>query len=370
MKKILIVTLPIGLNYGGIMQAFALQKTLKSLGYNAETTNTRGSLGKALLKQIPGTTYLAGKFSPNYYRTISLERMKMSHTSSFIEKYIDYTPFWKAAIQANLWHYSTIIVGSDQVWRKDYAYLPHNFLKFNPLGRNNKISYAASFGKDHINDYSSDMLHSINKLAHKFDAISVREESGKAICKNYWEIDAVSHVDPTLLVHCVEYRDLLRNRVIGIGSSGQLFKYVLDVSDSKNEIVSMTKAALNLSDFEIITGDNDELKPLPPVTEWLASFDNASFVVTDSFHGCVFSIIFNKPFIAIGNKDRGLARFTSLLKTFELEDRLVSSPDEITEDLVKATIDWDKVNRIIKKERSRSLAYLKQHLGPPKDVKS
>ena len=75
----------------------------------------------------------------------------------------------------------------------------------------------------------------------------------------------------------------------------------------------------------------------PSVTKWLRAFVDADFVITDSFHGCVFSIIFNKPFVAIGNKGRGLARFESLLKMFGLEDRLNSSQ-------LTTEIDWESVN--------------------------
>lgn len=108
---------------------------------------------------------------------------------------------------------------------------------------------------------------------------------------------------------------------------------------------------------------------MPKVEQWLKSFRDAEYVVTDSFHGTVFSIIFNKPFITIGNKSRGLARFTSLLSTFGLEHRLISSPNDIDSKLVSASIGWAPVNRIITKERQRSLNYLSRHLSAIKGAK-
>ena len=83
---------------------------------------------------------------------------------------------------------------------------------------------------------------------------------------------------------------------------------------------------------------------------------------TDSFHGTAFSIIFNKPFIVVANTDRGAARFTSVLKVFGLEDRLVSNVAEVTPGLLRKKIDWKSVNSKISQERQRSETYLRQHL--------
>jgi len=99
------------------------------------------------------------------------------------------------------------------------------------------------------------------------------------------------------------------------------------------------------------------------VCQWLKSFIDAEYVVTDSFHGCVFSIIFNKPFIAIGNKDRGMARFNSLLKMFNLEDRLISSADELADKLLLSKINWASINYKIIKERKKSNDFLQKNLG-------
>ena len=99
-----------------------------------------------------------------------------------------------------------------------------------------------------------------------------------------------------------------------------------------------------------------------PVEKWLRAFYDAEFVITDSFHACVFSIIFNKPFIVYGNKERGYARFESLLNLFALEDRLVSSPYEVNKAL-QATIDWNRVNSIRKQMKEKSLSFLAKNLN-------
>lgn len=100
----------------------------------------------------------------------------------------------------------------------------------------------------------------------------------------------------------------------------------------------------------------------PPVEEWIRGFIDTEFVITDSFHGTVFSIIFNKPFISIANKSRGLTRFESLLKLFQLEDRLIFSYKDLNLNGFKE-IDWKKVNAILKREREKSKLFLEKYLS-------
>lgn len=100
----------------------------------------------------------------------------------------------------------------------------------------------------------------------------------------------------------------------------------------------------------------------PSVESWLQAFLGAGFVVTDSFHGTVFSILFNKPFIAIGNSGRGMARFESLLSQFGLEERLVKSPGEVSPALLQSQINWDSVNQKRKALAEEGQAFLKSQL--------
>ena len=97
-----------------------------------------------------------------------------------------------------------------------------------------------------------------------------------------------------------------------------------------------------------------------PVEQWLRSFDDADFVLTDSFHGCVFSIIFRKQFLAIGNKERGLNRFQSLLTLFSLQDRLILSPDKYKNNL--SSIHYDQVQAQLQSLQTQSLSFLKTNL--------
>jgi polysaccharide pyruvyl transferase WcaK-like protein len=110
-------------------------------------------------------------------------------------------------------------------------------------------------------------------------------------------------------------------------------------------------------------GRNDIYDCVFPAPEkWIRGFMDAQFVITDSFHGTVFSILFNKPFISIANKVRGLTRFTSLLKLFHLEDRLIFSSEDFVPENLKE-IDWDRTNAILNQEKEKSMQFLKKNLN-------
>jgi|SRR5690554_1623836 len=101
---------------------------------------------------------------------------------------------------------------------------------------------------------------------------------------------------------------------------------------------------------------------MPAVQDWLASFANAKFVVTDSFHGMVFSIVFGKPFIVISNKDRGAARFESLLKKLNASDKLIDSTSVLMSGLVKINEIKSLDFRNLELEKEKSLFFLKDYL--------
>lgn len=373
--KALIITLPLGTNYGGIMQAHALQAIIKSMGIHADTTTatrrSRLSYAKHILySAIRHRTLIADGRSVNGYVT----RL----TRKFVRKNI-MTSNLSVGGEAP-YELSAVIVGSDQVWRESYVNVPNYMFDFLPDDKKvRRLSYAASFGTEDLSQYGDKLIKTTARLAKKFDGISVREDSGVDIAKKYWGISAEQHVDPTLLLDKKEYLKLITEDKNNLTeSTGNLFTYVLDNSSDKQSIVNKVAKAQNLQPFSIMPKKNPTLLEwikhkedfvLPRVTQWLKSFQDAEFVITDSFHGCAFSIIFNKPFIAIGNRQRGMARFTSLLKLFGLEDRLVADASEVTEELLKSKIDWKKVNEKIKSEQVRSFNYLSKHLNNPKEDK-
>lgn len=363
MKKVLqnggirIVTHALGHNYGGIMQAYALQKILLVVSQNVATATfmKRSSLSyvkQSILSSIQRQAVVVC--------SRSIDKHIAGSNFKFIDKYIN-------TVDTNHLRFARLLItGSDQVWRKSYVDVSKYMFGTIPDKSNAKrISYAASFGTEDLSEYGAELIATTANLAKKFDGISVREDSGVDIAKKYWGVDAEQHVDPTLLLDREEYMSLITEDENNLKeSAGNLFVYVLDENSDKQSIINKVAIVRNLQPFSIMPKKNPTIIEwlrrkedfvLPRVTQWLKSFKDAEFVITDSFHGCAFSIIFNKPFIAIGNKQRGVARFTSLLKLFSLEDRLVADASEVTEELLKSTYEeiWAKY-RVVMDQTSRN----------------
>ena len=245
------------------------------------------------------------------------------------------------------------IVGSDQVWRREYNNdLYAMYLSFaKNIGL--KISYAASFGIDYWN-YSEEQTRKCAILAKQFKAISVREESGIKLCNDYLGVDAVNVLDPTLLLQKEEYENLCVS--VEKPNEPTLYAYILDINQEKREILSKIAAEKNLV-LKIVQADNNAILTVP---QWIAMFRDAEFIVTDSFHGTLFSIIFRKDFLTIGNKGRGMSRFTSILSKVGLEERLVN--DFSTDFQTKPEINWSATEKLLEREIEKSYEFLKRYL--------
>lgn len=265
---------------------------------------------------------------------------------------------------------NTVLVGSDQNWNRymseavgDFWFLDfvHNDKK--------KISYASSFGFD---AYQRDK-ESCKRTAHflkKFDAVSVREKSGVDICKNYLGTDAECVLDPVFLCE-MDYYEKLILRSQKQNPNNFIFMYILDIED-KEDVLQNISFDLNLQSVYVTDAYDNELKlknwTLPvernvSVEDWLNYVKSSKFVITDSYHGVCFSILFKKPFIAIINENRGAARFTSLLSLLGLMNRAVTNAKDIPNKLKKLQeIDYDEVYKILNQERNKSMNWLKKAL--------
>jgi polysaccharide pyruvyl transferase WcaK-like protein len=378
--KLGILTQPLLNNYGGLLQAFALQQKLKSLGHDTWIINR--------VYPKPGVKAKLIKVTKNiFYRYISSKKNiplsmnefenrhiygKISHfKSKFIFPVTD--KIYDTSGMNNLKElgFDAFVVGSDQVWRQVYSpCITNYFLDFAVDFKNIKrISYAASFGTSEF-EIDKDKRSLISKLAGNFDSVSVRESSGIKLCQEYLGVNAVQVLDPTMLLDINIYKKLIIDENES-ASDGTLMSYFLDTSEIKKKYIEQISKELSLTPFSTMPktkftkesiGNFDDAV-FPSVTKWLKGFDDAEFVITDSFHGCVFSILFNKPFIAIGNERRGLSRFQSLLEKFELEDRFVLDSEKIDPTLIYKKIDWDNVNMILTEERDKSIKFLLDNLN-------
>ncbi|GHT70434.1 MurB family protein [Bacteroidia bacterium] len=378
--KIGILTQPLLNNYGGLLQAFALQTILQRMGHEAWIVDRHlnMNLARKIANFVKNILYYFILGKKNLFPIWISEKQKQilaKNTSVFVNNYIQYRtkPLnSNSALRKEIERkkFDAYIVGSDQVWRPVYSpCITNYFLDFAKEYENIKrVAYAASFGVETW-EFKTKQTQVCADLIQKFDAVSVREQSGIALCKEYFNVNAVCALDPTLLLDKSEYIKLVMDAEETV-SDGKIMTYILDATSEKSSIVKKVVTQLGLNCFSVMPSKTLNNRPkdiesciFPSVTKWLRGFMDAEFVITDSFHACVFSIIFNKPFLAIGNKERGMDRFNSLLNIFDLRDMLICSLSDLKSQNIKILIDWEKVNNIISKKREESILFIKQGLS-------
>ena len=312
--KIQILTQPLLNNYGGMLQNYALQMTLKKWGHIPCTMDWFPPL-------IPVYKYLFSWLKTILFRVVGKKRFfvkrqklryRNSNFNNFADSFIEKTNCNRSIAACLSNDVDAVIVGSDQVWRPKYNYsIEDMYLKCAEKRPIKRIAYAASFGVDSW-EYTPTQTFVCRKLAKQFDAISVREESGVRLCKDYLDVDATWVLDPTLLLSKEDYLPICED--VPICNEKYLAVYVLDENEN---VTSAYEKEANKRGL-IVKKFKAGFKSTLSVPEWLAMFRDASYVVTDSFHGTVFSIIFGKEFKCIFNKKRGSARFESLIKLYNL----------------------------------------------------
>ena len=427
--KVAIFTLPLVNNYGGILQAYALQRALESYGFEAPVVNLkirqRGLFSRDYLKFLLAKLIYFKKYKNAEFSTLRY----YADTQRFIAQNIETTrEIYSPAALKRLFEqekFGACVLGSDQVFNPPYfdAFENDFSLGFAPQSCI-KIAYAASFGGESFKGARDLELHKAN-LA-KFKAISVRERNGTALCESVFGISGAAFVlDPTLLAgrevfekfissaansvkpgtaelaqrdteNCAEAdgvqiaicaasqetkaaktggaaqnlngvaadiadtafsaQDTGENAVCGANAAqkGQIFAYILDQNERKSEILKSVSEREGLGVREV----NDKANRVS-IEEWLSLIASAQLVITDSFHGCAFSILFNKPFFAFINENRGSSRFYSLFESFELQDRVIKSASDVS---LSKQVDWARVNEILSRRREASREFLISNL--------
>lgn len=372
--KIGVLTLQLHNNFGGILQAYALQRSLEKLGHSAILIDKSRyvSLG-SWYKKYPIyikrgiNRYILGK------DIIVKADVEQNRVPKAIAKYIE--PFIEKNIKriytidfSNIKErdFDVLIAGSDQIWRPQYFFskIENAYFDFAKDWDVRRIAYATSFGTEEW-EYKEEQTNNCAALLKKFNAVSVRESSAVILCNEYFGVKAEHVLDPTMLLSKEDYIKLFKD-YNAAQSDGNLFCYILDEGEEKKNIIDCIAKEKDLKPFYVNSRYEDPNAPLEeriqqPVEKWLRAFYDAEFVITDSFHACVFSIIFNKPFIVYGNKERGLARFNSLLSIFKLEERIVSTEKEALKAL-STPVDWNKVNLIHEQWKEKSISFLKDNL--------
>lgn len=358
--KIAILTLRVDNNYGGHLQRYALMQVLKEMGHEPVVLFFRSTwvhdspivrfkkATKNLIKALIGR-----KHNPVMYwkhEDYRWEELR-AFTFPFFEKNVVHSPLICSEQDLQKFvdseKFDGFVVGSDQVWRKAYTQrwgVDHFFLDFAPKGTK-RIAYAASFGLPDM-EYDDDEIKRLAELYKQFDAVSVRENSGINILDRYgWTNPHAELVlDPTLLLPVEHYLSLIKNGNTE-PSKGNMFCYILDTREEIITKINCLAEEKHLQPFFASIEGNNRMS----VEQWLRSFDDAEYVVTNSYHGIVFALIFNKPFYLIENTTRGNARFTSLMEVFHL-----TAGENYT--------DCKKINKKIASLKDYSIEFLKYSL--------
>ena len=368
MCKIALIIFPIHASHGCILQTYALKSKIEELGYevtlinrhwNAPSVFTRFKYSvKMLLNRI-----IYGVNIPLVWQD-PCNSFKLEELHSLINEYL-YPNIVDIKKESELsrvdWNnYYALIVGSDQTWRPKYVSNVFNYyLNFaETYSKPLKISYAASFGTD-CWEYDALQTEIAKSLLSKFDAVSVRESSAISLCKRYLNRESINVVDPTLLLSGDEYINKLKLSKV---SRNIVATYFLDKSVEKDRLAK--KIAINFK-LELVEVNRDMENPLAPyksqvapsMKEWLETSLSAKYVIVDSFHAMVFAILFHKQFVVVGNIERGLSRFQSILDAIGLTDRLYKEDEDIIEQITKS-IDWFCVENALSKLRKKSTDFL------------
>lgn len=376
--KIAILTQPLHYNYGGNLQNYALQKVLKDMGHDPITIDrhpspniiTKLKLGyfKRLAFSIIGgeVPEIKSYFLKNHHEWVydEINRFIVAHIKKSPRLYSDkqvHEEFKKNQFDA-------VVVGSDQCWRPIYS--PNIYTYFLDFLQNNetikKLSYAASLGTDDW-EFTLEQTEKCKKLIKEFDYLTVREKSAVNLVKEKFNVDAKFVLDPTLLLSKDDYEQLI-NGTKQSRNNG-LYTYILDESNWKNEVVKTVKNKLNLRQYSCQQEKKNlgRLK-IPSIENWINGFIDATFVITDSYHGTLFSIIFGKPFISLTNINRGASRFESILNELDLNSRLLREYDEKQIEVILSNyISYDVINEKIQKLREYSLRELKININEQHD---
>lgn len=304
-------------NYGQLLQCYALQKYLRDAGHDAYLIryDFRPDISKnpfilRCLKALnPFKLIKFISHKKHELKVISEQTKNDRHFDDFRSKYIENSEkiyLHYSELESNPPEADVYIVGSDQVWNfsfyKDISrcwnLLHAYFLDFGKA-ETKRISYAASWS---CTDLPEEIIKEIRPLLSKFNYVSVREKSGIDMCRKCEYENAELVPDPTLLLDSNDYRKLYRENNVQKSGKPYLLLYMLgNECDFDIQTAYDFAASMNL-DVVYVTGNSkiDKYKKTyATIPEWLCLVDNAEYVITNSFHCCVFSLIFNKQFAAV-----------------------------------------------------------------------
>ena len=341
-------------NYGSFLQAFSLKKNIEALGHTCDFINimpgrqldgykiTRFHKFKLLFRRLKGLDFV--------------KRFKIIYTfhSRFSKEFL---PYLGVRTGVNIRHYDVVVIGSDEVFncaqQTWFGFSPQLFGK--GLNADKVITYAASFGATTLDILQElGVKDEVAELLKNINSLSVRDENSAEVVKALTGTVPFRHVDPVLIY---DYSGLLplekRENEYMI-----VYTYPGRITDKKEINAIKTYARQHglrlISIGHYFPWCDDVIVPTP--FEVLSYFRDATCIVTDTFHGCIFSIKYNKPFVAIV-RNMNSNKLLSLLKQFGLETR-IAYDISMLQSIMDTRINYQPVNSLIGKERERSVEYL------------
>ncbi|QHE88544.1 polysaccharide pyruvyl transferase family protein [Hydrogenophaga sp. BPS33] len=379
-------------NYGAALQAYALRRWLTEQGHRASFIDYRpahiehgGRLclptSTAQLKANLKVVYLAtSAFLNRHFGHRGQQEKFERFREHFLQLYGNAAPSGDSAWRKAAQGYDLIVAGSDQIWSpsQHHGFDPNYFLAFDEALRARKISYAASFGRDQVSPEQAEQLPAL--LRH-FDAISVREASGVALVERATGHRPANVPDPTLLLS--NYTELIEQTSAPLEAfeaeeNGYVFCYGLRSPDNIRQTAELVADRL---DADILSPHNPHRRwpeigrtVHPDPGEWVALVKHARFVVTNSFHGTVFALLFKKPFVVAGltgDKATANARALNLLRAVGLEHRFAakfSAPN--VRAMMDDEIHWAHVDERLAELRDAGRAFLRRQLQAAKPLQA
>lgn len=377
MKKVGIITLNGYINYGNRLQNYALQEVLKSLGFYVETilvevnNISENNLNSGIFYKIIKLKDMKAKeiFEKIYYKIVyykqkyKIEKYNTIRTQKFINFTHNYILETNYSISNNKIpsdlnnNYDYFVTGSDQVWNPNYNKGSSiYFLAF--ATKNKRIAYAPSFGLSKI---PFEYLEKYKVFISEMSSLSVREEAGAKIIKDLTGRDATVLVDPTLLLTKEKWLTIskqasnkpknkyLLTYFLGEGIKGNSNRIKQIAYENKLEIINLA----NIKQFKTFTVDP---------SEFIDYINSSTIFLTDSFHGCVFSILLEKSFVVFDRVESSPSmnsRIDTLLSTFNLQSRKWNNIKN-NNDIID--VDYSYVAPILELERNKALEYLKEAL--------
>jgi hypothetical protein len=351
MRNAFILTLPLTRNFGGALQAFALGKVLQRLSLNVvlinKMWNTKNSLKKTIVKKIgllPIVLFFAN--AQKYYFFSFMQ--KHFHIS---KPCFDDTDLKQLNFSEN----DVLVYGSDQIWNPLIS--PGILSYFGSFARSKtniiQIAYAASFGNQKP-IFKKQLVIKIKKLLKRFQLVSVRESKGCDLAQKFFNINPKIVLDPTLLLGAEGFLEFVKKR----NCKEYCLKFFLQDSQCKSLIFKSITTKFGLEHKEYVQSSHltlfSKLKSLPiSVPQFLNKIYNCSILVTDSYHGMLFAILFQKTFFILPTKRIGscLSRIHTVLSLFKLEKQLIMDPSEAN-GINKISIQkWRRAEKILKRRQ-------------------